>query len=250
MNTTHMGTTHSPVPTVAAPGLMPGLIARYRHWTPRYTYYRARQALYERAHRDAPWLTPEAIRLLGSLLRPTDRGLEFGSGRSTVWLAGRVAALTSVEEDKQWHEAVTADLAERGLTNVDYILSQVQGPYELGGSSEYARVPLAFADQSLDFVLVDGAYRDFVVQSALPKIKPGGLLIIDNINWYLPSQSRAPQSRSAEVGPETELWAELAQELSHWRSIWTSSGVWDTAMWIKPWDVPGFGELRLCNVGS
>ncbi len=211
-------------------------LSKYRHWTPRYTYNRTRQALYQRAHRDAPWLTPEATRLLESLLRPTDRGLEFGSGRSTVWLAGRVAALTSVEQDKRWYDTVTAGLSERGLSNVDYILAPVEGPNELGDTSEYARVALTFADQSLDFVLVDGAYRDFTVKFALPKIKPGGLLIIDNINWYLPSDTRAPHSRTPSLGPQGQIWAELAEEFSRWRSIWTSSGVWDTAMWIKPWD--------------
>ncbi len=30
----------------------------------------------------------------------------------------------------------------------------------------------------MDLALVDGAYRDHTAKSALPKIKPGGLLII------------------------------------------------------------------------
>ncbi len=214
----------------------PGLVRRYRHWTPRYTYHRARQALYDLAHRDDPWLTPEAIRLLESLLRPSDRGIEFGSGRSTLWLAGRVAALTSVEQDKKWHASVSAGLRERGLDNVDYILAPVNDSDGGGASSEYARVPLAFADSSVDFVLVDGAYRDYTVKYALPKIKPGGLLIIDNVNWYLPSRTRAPNSRTPALGPDGQLWAELAGELAHWRSVWTSSGVWDTAIYIKPRD--------------
>jgi hypothetical protein len=65
--------------------------------TPRYVCNRTRQYLYERRHPDAQWLTPAAIGLLGSLLRPTDGGAEFGSGRSTIWFAERVTGLTSIE---------------------------------------------------------------------------------------------------------------------------------------------------------
>ena len=40
------------------------------HRTPRYVFHRTRQPLYERAHPADPWLTPAAIGLLGTLLRP------------------------------------------------------------------------------------------------------------------------------------------------------------------------------------
>jgi predicted O-methyltransferase YrrM len=203
------------------------------HRTPRYIYHRARQMLYERGHGDDPWLTPAAIRLLESLLRPADRGAEFGSGRSTIWFAERVAALTSVEHDEQWYETVSAKLKERRLANVDYILARPDQPVELGGKSTYARTALGFPDAGLDFALVDGHYRDYSAKFILPKIKSGGILIIDNVNWYLPSESRAPNSRTRALGPKGKIWAEVAEELTQWRSIWTSSGVWDTAMFIR-----------------
>jgi predicted O-methyltransferase YrrM len=204
------------------------------HRTPPYIYHRTRQMLYERGHRDDPWLTPAAIRLLESLLRPADRGAEFGSGRSTIWFAERVAALTSVEHDEQWYEAVSAKLKERRLANVDYILARPDQPVELGGQSTYARTALGLPDAGLDFALVDGHYRDYSAKFILPKIKSGGILIIDNVNWYLPSKSRAPNSRTRALGPNGKIWAEVAGELAQWRSIWTSSGVWDTAMFIRP----------------
>jgi hypothetical protein len=104
---------------------------------------------------------------------------------------------------------------------------------ERGGDSAYARTALSFAEQSIDFALVDGHYRDYSAKFILPKIKPGGMLIIDNVNWYLPCQSKAPNSRTAALGPLTPAWAEVAAELAGWRSIWTSSGVWDTAIFIR-----------------
>jgi predicted O-methyltransferase YrrM len=203
------------------------------HRTPRYVFNRTRQMRYERSHPDAPWLTPAAIRLLGRLLRPADRGAEFGSGRSTVWFASRVAALTSVEHDMRWHATVAVRLKDRGLDNVDYILAPEDQPMERGGDSAYARTALGFADHSLDFALVDGHYRDYSAKFIMPKLKPGGMLIIDNVNWYLPCESKAPNSRTAATGPVTEVWTEVWQELRDWRTIWTSSGVWDTAIFIK-----------------
>jgi predicted O-methyltransferase YrrM len=204
------------------------------HRTPRYVYNRTRQMRYERSHPDAPWLTPAATRLLGGLLRPADRGAEFGSGRSTVWFASQVAALTSVEHDAQWHETISARLKDRGLDNVEYILALEDQPMERGGESAYARTALGFADDSLDFALVDGHYRDYSAKFILPKLRPGGMLIIDNVNWYLPCASKAPNSRSAETGPVTAVWAEVWRQLQDWRTIWTSSGVWDTAIFIRP----------------
>jgi predicted O-methyltransferase YrrM len=205
-----------------------------RHRTPPYIYNRTKLLFYERGHRDDPWLTSAAIRLLSSLLRPVDHGVEFGSGRSTVWFAQRVAALTSVEHDEQWYEAISARLKEQRLTNVDYILAPLDQPLAHGDRSEYARAALAFADASIDFALVDGAYREHSAKFILPKIKSGGMLIVDNVNWYLPSQSRAPASRTSMLGPDGEIWTQIADDLAQWRSIWTSNGVTDTAIYIKP----------------
>jgi len=213
-------------------------IRRVRHRTPRYVCARTRQMLYERGHPDAPWLTPEATRLLGRMLLPSDRGLEFGSGRSTVWFAERVSHLTSVEHDERWYAEVSGRLKERALSNVDYILAPLDELDGRGGGSGYARAALAFADSSIDFALIDGAYRDHTARYVLPRIKPGGMLIIDNVQWYLPSNSRAPNSRTPALGPRGEIWAEIARDLADWRRIWTSSGVWDTAIFVRPGPPP------------
>jgi predicted O-methyltransferase YrrM len=209
-------------------------IRSIRHRTPRYVCARTRLMLYERGHPSAPWLTPEAVRLLRRMLLRSDRGLEFGSGRSTIWLAQRVGHLTSVEHDERWYAEVSGRLRERALSNVDYILAPRDEPAERGGDSKYAQVALAFGDSSLDFALIDGAYREHAARYTLPRIKPGGILIIDNVNWYLPSNSRAPNSRTPALGPDGQVWTEIARELAGWRRIWTTSGVTDTAIFVRP----------------
>ena len=203
------------------------------HWTPRYIRARARQALYQRGHPDGPWLTPEAIRLLDSILRPSDIGAEFGSGRSTLWLARRCAHLTSVEHDEAWHATVSATLAVEGISHVDYQCHPRDEPDASGDRSAYAQVAQFLGDESIDFALVDGLYRDYVTLFLLPKIRPGGMLIIDNVNRYLPSQTRSPASLLPPAAPATAGWEQAAAALAGWRRIWTSNGVWDTAIFVK-----------------
>jgi predicted O-methyltransferase YrrM len=203
------------------------------HWTPRYIRARTRQAIYQRAHPDAPWLTPEAIRLLDSMLRPSDIGAEFGSGRSTLWLARRCAHLISAEHDEAWHARVSDTLASEGITNVDYQCHPRDEPDATGDQSAYAQVAKLLDHESIDFALVDGLYRDYVTLFLLPKIRPGGVLVIDNVNRYLPSLTMSPNSRRPPTAPATAAWEQAAAALAGWRRIWTSSGVWDTAIFVK-----------------
>lgn len=54
------------------------------HLTPRYIKNRL-LVIYDEYHNPkSPWLTAESVRLLDQLIKPTDVGVEFGSGRSTI----------------------------------------------------------------------------------------------------------------------------------------------------------------------
>ncbi|MCW2504346.1 MAG: hypothetical protein JWO79_2630 [Actinomycetia bacterium] len=206
----------------------------FRHWTPRYVYDRVREMRYSAGHPDHPWLTPQANQILETMLRPSDHGLEFGSGRSTSWLGGHSGHLTSVEHDQGWHATVSARLKERELHNVDYVFAPRDVPDDRGDQSEYVTVAARFADASLDFALVDGIYRDYSALAAIPKLRSGGLLVIDNVNWFLPSRSRSPNSRTLAQGADGPIWDEVRTAMADWRRIWTCSGVWDTALFFKP----------------
>jgi hypothetical protein len=60
--------------------------------------------------------------LAGVAAPPFDREAGLGSGRSTI-LFQSIAALTSVEHNVYWYEAVDAKLKERLLANLEYILA-------------------------------------------------------------------------------------------------------------------------------
>jgi predicted O-methyltransferase YrrM len=176
-------------------------------------------------HPQWPWLTKEAILLLERLLRPDDIGLEFGSGRSTIWFAERVEKLISIEHDIYWFEKINKKLKEKELVRkVDY---------RLANEDNYLDILNEIENNSIDFVLVDGLQRDIYALKSIPKLKIGGLLIIDNINWFVPNRSCSPSSKR-DNNFESQIWQDIwEKEINNWRKIWTSNGVTDTLIAFK-----------------
>jgi hypothetical protein len=203
------------------------------HWTPRYVVNRARLEVYERRNPDEPWLNAAANRLLSRLLRPTDRGLEWGSGRSTVWLSQHLGQLTSVEDDKSWYERIKGQLATVQTTNVDYRFCEAPPADDATRMSEYVSVAAEFQDGFLDFALVDGSAREYCAEAILPKIAPGGVLVIDDTHWFFDQRTHSPVSQWRK-GPKNEIWASVWDTASTWRVIWTSNGTKDTTIFIRP----------------
>lgn len=202
---------------------------RMDHWTSRYIVDRVIVALHERLHPDDPWFTADAVRVLQTLVKPTDKCLEFGSGRSTRWFAERTHYIVSVEHDHAWHQ--TGLEQNSRFKNIDLRLV----PSTDQNSAIYTGVLTEFPDETIDVVINDGLFRDACAFYALPKLRRSGLLIIDDVHRYLPSDSRSPDARSWEEGPSHQgHWAEVAGLLRGWRVIWTTSGVKDTAIFIKP----------------
>jgi hypothetical protein len=166
------------------------------NYTPRYIYNRTKLFWYEFRYPDHPWLTQQAISILSTLLKPTDVGLEWGSGRSTLWFAQQVKHLTSVEHDEAWYKAVSSELKEANISNVNHLLCKLAKRGQKPEESSYVQVANAFVKENLDFVLVDGRHRDTCANIVLEKIHPGGIIVIDDANRYLPCNSISPNSRS------------------------------------------------------
>lgn len=162
----------------------------------------------------------------------------MGSGRSSTWIAERVAHLVTVEHDPRWHGKVEADIAACGLAaKIDYRLIEAAGD-QLGEPRDqpYAKVADEFADQSLDFAVVDGQMRKRCIQRAIDKIKPGGLLVLDGANRYLPNAFEDSHSTIMIYRnvPLDDEWRAVANRLQSWRAMHTSDGLWDTQFWVRP----------------
>ena len=141
----------------------------------------------ELLHPNDPWISPAAVQFCNANLNRSQVGLEWGSGRSTRWFAQRLKRLLSIEYNKEWHAKVTAAISD--LPNVECRYIPLDHPLDEPCRADYDPIPKyvgvveAFCDNSLDFVVVDGHYRPICIRHALRKIKPDGLLLVDDAGW-------------------------------------------------------------------
>lgn len=205
---------------------------------PPYFVRRLYDIYFQRKHPDCPWVSPAAILLMDSWLKNTDQAFEWGSGRSTRWLARRVSRLVSVEDNPEWHAKVRDSLTAEDLRNVDYRLIDCG---ELNEQSEPASHPYAaaieeFPDGHFDFIFVDGNIRLPCMNAALGKLKAGGLLALDNANRYIPNHFLGEFTTVHEpcAKPYSSGWAAWSEKVNTWRWINTTNGIWDTRFWVKP----------------
>jgi hypothetical protein len=157
-----------------------------------------------------PWVPFEAANWLQHDLKPYMKVFEYGSGGSTIFFAERVAEVFTVEHDSEWYSLVSRALAQRGITNCSYQLLEPQpiavtfsassgasavqtivesqishfiyDDYYGGTVHEYVQAIDAHPDHTFDLVLVDGLVRTECIQHAIPKIRSGGYLMLDNSN--------------------------------------------------------------------
>ena len=183
---------------------------------------RRRQARFERENPDAPWLVPAAIAYIEQELRPEFDSFEWGSGRSTLWFARRVRHITSVEGRRGWFDEVKRwlakdDLAERVALHLAEVTSEHNfSPVEI---ERYAGVIDGVIDGSLDFIVVDGHFREACLRRVVNKLRPGGLLIIDNTD-ALP-ETLLDTLRTA----DSHSWNNGISETTVIRNIQTGSGL-------------------------
>ena len=199
-----------------------------------YVYNRIRQIVSRRVHRFCPRVAWTILPRLSSLIKKDAVGLEIGAGNSTVWYARRCARLLSIEHSKLWHDKVLLWLKSEYLdSKVTLFLAPLEGKND---RSPYLDTLYQIPDNSLDFVVIDGKYRDFVALGCLSKLKTGGFLLIDDSHRYLPRRepSSAPFARRESEGYASALWEKFAMTTTNWQRLWYSDGVQDTVIYIKP----------------
>jgi len=205
---------------------------------PRIFFHRLVQWRFQKTHTDMPWLTAGALYLLNDWLRPTDVGFEWGSGQSTAWLAAKSGHVTSVEHDAAWHGIVTGKLRQQNVSQkVDYRLVPSQSnEFDEPASDAYCDQIDPFPSNHFDWILVDGLLRAPCFERAISRVKPGGLLILDNANRYHSNRFHGGHSTVTEPRdePRSPKWAELFARVATWRAILTTDHLFDTRFWVKP----------------
>jgi len=198
---------------------------KYSHWSLGYFYNKFKVKIYERKYPEHPWLTEQANSILSTLLKPTDKGLEFGSGRSTIWFAKKIRHLTSVEHNKYWYDKVSKMIKENNLDNVDLFFLQ--------NKEKYIKLVNKFKDNSLDFVLIDGILRGECANAVIDKVKKRGIIVIDDAHKYFNFPSIVPYSLYKKREKPSKEWELFYNKTKKWRYIWTTSGLKDTMILFK-----------------
>jgi len=172
----------------------------FGHLTPRYIWNRLALIVYEQNNPNLPWITRDMINILETWLRPTDIGLEFGSGRSTSWFASRVSHLTSVEDNSEWYQRWDFDMRwyipvfQSNILAVQshVVLSNGDVPIykrlHVGGSKTIRGYPTGFmAGENIFLASMEYRFPVLYERNPLSGIHAGwaGVLFIDmGTAWY------------------------------------------------------------------
>jgi Methyltransferase domain len=132
----------------------------------------------------SPWWPYDAVAWVGDALPARPRVFEYGGGGSTLWLEDRGGVVTVVEHDEQWHAQLATHLspAVTLLFQPPAVGGAVNSASESGYFDDYVAAIDGEPNESLDLVIVDGRARVDCARHAMPKVKPGGLLLFDDTN--------------------------------------------------------------------
>jgi predicted O-methyltransferase YrrM len=119
--------------------------------------------------RPLPWWTYPVIDFLARRVRPDMDVFEFGSGNSTLWLAGRVDHVVAVEHHPRW----AVRMAQHVPENVDLL----HVPLETDG--DYCRTS-ARTGRRFDLVAIDGRDRVNCARQCLGALKEDGVIVWDD----------------------------------------------------------------------
>lgn len=169
------------------PATPPPRAARVRHWAYSLTRIHDVEGLIAL---DVPWWTYRAIDAVEAWLagRPPARVFEYGSGASTLWLAGRAGEVHSVEHDRGFADALAPVLAGRPNVHLRVVEAQpADRPAVASGKEGYGGLDFAAytaaidaADGPFDLVVIDGRARAECLRRALAHLGPDGLVVFDN----------------------------------------------------------------------
>lgn len=157
---------------------------------------------------ELPWLNFLAIDFLQKQNLSKSTVFEFGGGGSTLFFCKNAAYVATVEDHDGWFKTLTDTVASKGYKNWQgFFVSPepytgtnthrspqnpndfISGSPGLGHLSyeKYARAIDSFPSEHFDIILVDGRARPSCIQQALPHLKQGGLLVVDNTErpYYL-----------------------------------------------------------------
>ena len=132
--------------------------------------FRLKQAI-DAEHNPLPWYTYPAIEYIKQFDFSNLEVFEYGSGNSTIFWSQLAIKIVSIENNPQWYKTV----AEKVARNVELKLIE---------NKDYYIEELEKYDK-FDIIIIDGSYRHECAKVAVKKLKPGGIILLDNADWYV-----------------------------------------------------------------
>lgn len=147
-----------------------------------------------------PWMAFAAIDFLTKISFPEMKIFEYGSGGSTLFWAAHASTVISIEHDVDWYTQMKNILINKGIHNTIYTLAPAE-PDNLFDQKDfknpdayissdkiyngqkfetYVKMIDNYPDEAFDVVIVDGRARPSCIQHAIPKVRNGGYLVVDN----------------------------------------------------------------------
>ena len=144
-----------------------------------------------------PWFSEAAIDFLEGYLAAGMTAFEWGAGGSTVYLAARTGAVTSVENDAAWIARVRERLAREGQGHVEFL----HRPYDFAAATAFEDSAYLHAidGRTADVIVVDGAEENVQVRPrcfylAERHVRPGGIIVVDDA-WRYPELRERTRAR-------------------------------------------------------
>jgi hypothetical protein len=188
---------------------------------------RTTAACVDRDGRPIPWYTYPAIEYLVRLDFSATSVFEFGSGNSTLYWGSVARHVMAVESDQWWYETVRQRIGDAPIRLV-----------HAADPQNYVNT-LASWGEKFDVIVIDGKHRGRCAREAPQFLKSGGLVILDNADWYPKACRRLREAGLLEVdmsgfGPINDY-------------TWTTSLFFDRQFRVAPRSAvhptPGIGAL-------
>lgn len=135
-----------------------------------------------------PWWNRRAIRHVNEQLPPSGEAFEWGSGGSTVWLTAQGLHVTAIESELEWAERVSRrcpSATVRYIPGTDTGTMRSEPQLDDHGRHFFDDYVAAIDDValgSLDVVVIDGICRVECARRTTDKVKPGGMVVLDDTN--------------------------------------------------------------------
>ena len=118
-----------------------------------------------------PWYTYPAFEYLNQLDFKDKDIFEYGAGNSSLFWANKARSVISIESDKEWYVSLKSEMD----SNQKLILIEEENDYVNSIFKEHKKY---------DVIVIDGVYRLACAHAAVQCLAPGGLIILDNSDWF------------------------------------------------------------------